>query len=244
MDEGSGLDYMRARYYSPNAGRFMNQDPIGQIGGVNIYKYSLNNPVNFIDPKGENPLAIIGGAIVGGAIVGAVVNSAVYLSDVIKGNEKFNWQKLGDQALGGAIGGALGGGIGAAFVFAGVTGLPLIGASLIGTVGGALIADDIADGDPRRNAHYTDDAARNATIFNPRIFLDPLVFDLDGDGVELVDFQQSTALFDLNADGFREQTGWIKGDDGLLALDGNNNGKIDNIIELFGDAITDGFDEL
>ena len=51
-------------------------------------------------------------------------------------------------------------------------------------------------------------------------------------------------LFDLNADGFRELTGWVKADDGILALDANGDSKINNITELFGDAVTDGFDEL
>ena len=52
MDEGNGLLYMRARYYDPEVGRFISKDPIGFAGGLNLYAYVQNNPVNRIDPLG------------------------------------------------------------------------------------------------------------------------------------------------------------------------------------------------
>jgi RHS repeat-associated protein len=52
MDEGNGLLYMRARYYDPETGRFINKDPIGLVGGINMYAYVTNNPINFVDPLG------------------------------------------------------------------------------------------------------------------------------------------------------------------------------------------------
>ena len=80
-------------------------------------------------------------------------------------------------------------------------------------------------------------------LFNPRP-TDPLVIDLDGDGVELISRANSNAYFDLDGDGFAEQTGWVKPDDGLLAVDRNGNGAIDDISELFGSATQSGFDVL
>ena len=77
---------------------------------------------------------------------------------------------------------------------------------------------------------------------NPPI--SPLVLDLDGDGVELTTLDASRTLFDLDADGFAQRTGWVKADDALLAIDRNGNGRIDDITELFGDGDTDGFTEL
>ncbi|WP_370292083.1 polymorphic toxin type 46 domain-containing protein [Thalassolituus sp.] len=50
-DEESGLHYNRARYYDPDCGRFINQDPIGLLGGNNNYQY-VPNPVTWVDPLG------------------------------------------------------------------------------------------------------------------------------------------------------------------------------------------------
>ncbi len=51
-DKETGLYYYRARYYDPAMGRFLTQDPIGYAGGMNLYGYCGNNPVNFVDPWG------------------------------------------------------------------------------------------------------------------------------------------------------------------------------------------------
>ena len=51
FDEETGLHYNRFRYYSPDTGQFINQDPIGLLGGLNNYQYAAN-PVLWIDPLG------------------------------------------------------------------------------------------------------------------------------------------------------------------------------------------------
>ncbi|MCF8183542.1 MAG: hypothetical protein K9J43_01045, partial [Polynucleobacter sp.] len=61
----------------------------------------------------------------------------------------------------------------------------------------------------------------------------PLILDLDGDGVETLG-QQSIIHFDHDKNGFSELTGWVGKDDGLLVLDRNGNGQIDDGGELFG----------
>ncbi len=68
----------------------------------------------------------------------------------------------------------------------------------------------------------------------------PLVLDLDGDGIELTAVTGSNSVyFDMNNDGnFKEATGWVTGGDGLLAMDRDNNGTIDNQSELFGNSAT------
>lgn len=52
LDPESGLLFHRARYYDPSIGRFLQQDPAGFEGGLNFYAYSLNDPINHIDPFG------------------------------------------------------------------------------------------------------------------------------------------------------------------------------------------------
>lgn len=51
-NDGTGLYFYRARYYSPTRQRFIGQDLIGFRGGPNLYAYALNDPVDFRDPTG------------------------------------------------------------------------------------------------------------------------------------------------------------------------------------------------
>ncbi|MGL5837807.1 MAG: calcium-binding protein, partial [Sphingorhabdus sp.] len=73
---------------------------------------------------------------------------------------------------------------------------------------------------------------------------DPLVIDLDGDGIETIGLSDSRAYFDVDGDMFREKTGWLKGDDGFLVLDANGNGRVDDVAEMFGDRTQLGYAEL
>lgn len=73
---------------------------------------------------------------------------------------------------------------------------------------------------------------------------DPLVLDLDGDGLELTPQTSVSAPFDTDGDGFAERSGWVYSDDGFLARDLNGNGEIDDVSELFGNATQSGFAEL
>jgi RHS repeat-associated protein len=51
-DAETGLYYVRARYYSPQHGRFLQTDPIGITGGRNLYAYVNNDPINRTDRYG------------------------------------------------------------------------------------------------------------------------------------------------------------------------------------------------
>jgi RHS repeat-associated protein len=86
-DKETGLYYYRARYYDPMEGRFIQKDPIGFKGGVNIYAYTKNNPINFRDPTGllsyPDPFALLGyiGCMIP-CIMAEVINRPTYgLSD-------------------------------------------------------------------------------------------------------------------------------------------------------------------
>ena len=51
-DYTTGLYLLTHRYYDAGAGRFVTRDPIGYKGGINLYGFAGNNPVNRMDPEG------------------------------------------------------------------------------------------------------------------------------------------------------------------------------------------------
>jgi RHS repeat-associated protein len=55
FDTETNLYFYRARYYDPAAGRFLNEDPIGFRGGLDLYDFVLDNPMNMVDPFGLYP---------------------------------------------------------------------------------------------------------------------------------------------------------------------------------------------
>ncbi|WP_292916078.1 RHS repeat-associated core domain-containing protein [Nitrosomonas sp.] len=52
FDKETGLHYNYFRYYEPETGRYLSPDPIGLMGGINIYGYVGQNPLRFVDPYG------------------------------------------------------------------------------------------------------------------------------------------------------------------------------------------------
>ena len=62
--------------------------------------------------------------------------------------------------------------------------------------------------------------------------VDPLILDLGGAGAKLTNPHVSPVHFDMNNDGEKVQTGWSSPDEGMVVLDLDGNGKIDNVSEL------------
>jgi RHS repeat-associated protein len=111
-NDGTGLYYYRARYYSPTLQRFISEDPIDFAGGdTNLYAYVGNSPCNLTDPSGTNPLLA---ACVGGAIFGAAFDAAL---NTLAGR-KITLSGLFGSAVAGCIGALVGFGLGRALRFA------------------------------------------------------------------------------------------------------------------------------
>ena len=78
---GMALTWFRA--YVPGTGRWLNRDPIAERGGMNLYGYVGNRPINAYDPFGlcEPISATVGAIIVGGVLLGSYVVSVVLTTD-------------------------------------------------------------------------------------------------------------------------------------------------------------------
>jgi len=108
----SGLYYYRARFYDPILGRFLSEDPIGLLGGVNLYAYVGNDPVNWIDPLGLDLLNNLANLFAGmGSVLSFgltdVVNDLTGASSMV--DECSGWHSTGEWTgvgLSVAIGGA------------------------------------------------------------------------------------------------------------------------------------------
>ena len=100
-NDGTGLLHYRNRYYDPETGRFISQDPIGYAGGTNLYEYALSSPTTYTDPSGNNPM--IAGCLGGGLLDGGID----WLTQRFSGR-KVNWGQVGGAAAMGCLGGMLG----------------------------------------------------------------------------------------------------------------------------------------
>ncbi|TAN52739.1 MAG: DUF2974 domain-containing protein [Methylococcaceae bacterium] len=211
------------------------------FAGSGADKVYLSDNVLFADAQAEDRIYYAGTAVTGAIGWGGSENGWIVADNGLK----YGLDKAGELQIDAADGRTLyvagyQGGPGAAYNTAGI---------YIGR--GAVKAWHIMR-DPRPNlqgaySSFKDVAGgiiKAAKGYDPFTGKDPLVLDLDGDGLELSARSSVSVKFDIDGDGFAEPTAWVYGGDGLLALDGNANGTIDDVTELFGGNGSSGFAEL
>ena len=116
MEELPNLLFMRARYYSADAGAFLSLDPIRPLGAKNaldFFTYSKGSPLNFNDPKGEYAITVVS------ALASSIAESASIHYDILVLNKSVTVQEvLARQTAAIASGAAKG----ALIEYAGLTG--------------------------------------------------------------------------------------------------------------------------
>ncbi|WP_079453965.1 RHS repeat-associated core domain-containing protein [Neisseria sp. HMSC067G11] len=85
FDEETGLHYNLMRYYEPEAGRFVNQDPIGLLGGDNLYAFAPSTQA-WVDPLGLANLFDIG--------TYGSLNSSTHVGDGLQAHELIRHEAL------------------------------------------------------------------------------------------------------------------------------------------------------
>ncbi len=90
-DMESGLHYNLFRYYNPEIGRYLRTDPIGSDGGINLFIYVLNNPINRIDPLGLRSYTIESRSVsVSALIIGVSANYVCISENCEDGAEEYS----------------------------------------------------------------------------------------------------------------------------------------------------------
>jgi RHS repeat-associated protein len=95
QDDESGLIYMRARYYEPTSGRFVNEDVAKD--GSNWFVYCMNSPYTKVDYSGKNAVE----GITWGILLGFIGDVLLNLMDGELG--KFDWGKGARNAVIGGV---------------------------------------------------------------------------------------------------------------------------------------------
>jgi RHS repeat-associated protein len=157
-NDGTGLQFNRARYYSPTLQRFISSDPLGLAGGdVNTSAYAANSPTNLTDPSGQILPALLAGCAIGAAMsAGADIAGAM-----LTGSKLDVGGMLGDAGTGcltGALFGAAGEAAGA-----------LLGRLLGGASTEAMLGEHVANAVARFEAEGMTEAQAMRAAENPNL---------------------------------------------------------------------------
>ncbi len=152
-DWDTGLSYNRARWYAPDAQRFISADPIGfAAGDTNLYRYAGNSPGNATDPSGHIATTLVGTG------VGGAIGAASYLWF----SEDFTWGGFWAATGKGALyGAAIGSGVG---VIAGLAGYGSAAAAGAYGVGTLAVGAGVGAGRAAATSYVADPAASAGSL--------------------------------------------------------------------------------
>ncbi len=144
----TGLQYLRARYYSPATGSFLSRDPflgsLNQPATLNAYSYAGGNPVLYSDPSGRciDGISTVVCTIAFGAVIGAAVDIGSQVARMHPQNlgQAFACLDLGE--VGAAAGAGAVAGLAGFASFGAIT--SIFGTSLLPTLGGGALSGALA----------------------------------------------------------------------------------------------------
>ena len=226
MEGGDGNDL----YLADDAGDTVVEFANAGLGGIDTVRSSVSM---ILSANVEN-LTLLGTAALNGTGTGSanvlIGNDGSNILDGLAGNDTIQGGLANDRLTGGSGSDSLDGGVGQdVAVFAGD-----VSTYTITTANGSIQIRDndaVTDGNDGTDTLIGVETAefKGGTTIN---LLAPIVLDLDGDGIELVNLAQSTAFFDFLGNGVRTHTGWIGSGDALLAIDRDGNGTVSDASEL------------
>jgi RHS repeat-associated protein len=153
-EAANGLYMYLYRDYDAPSGRWPSRDPIGEEGGLNLYRFGVNSPILGYDADGR---LWSWGAVGLGAAVGAIYNGTSSLVGQTVAGNGIDWGVVGAQALQGAVAGAAVGAIAGALTgdpSAAIVGAAISGAIIGGIVDGLLDpVDDLTPNNPEPAAY-------------------------------------------------------------------------------------------
>ncbi|MCZ7929171.1 calcium-binding protein [Agrobacterium pusense] len=233
----SSIDKLSARVYDLN---YFD----GPVAGQMIGEFTKSTfAINVINALALNVGSILGRVIDPADI--AIAVAAVGIAAMI--SPEALTKEFKDQAESLGIGVAATIVLGAVAVLFPATIPVIVAAGIAGlAIGLAHIADLFEEAWPNIRDFLNDMFGAFDALVSPLIGTnsDPLVLDVDGDGIELSTLAASNVHFDYDRDGFAERTGWVSADDGILIQDRNGNGRVHGAEELFGSPTQDGFSVL
>jgi len=150
MEDLPNVYFMRARYYSAEAGVFLSTDPVKHIGPgwqPIHYAYASGNPLSYSDPKGEF-LNVVAGAVGGALVGGGVELGSQFIGNLLSGKDVFDPHNYdGAKIAGAAVSGAIRGAVASTGVGAALLANPASAAAISAiTSGASTLTENIING--------------------------------------------------------------------------------------------------